>query len=466
MRFSGKNQYFGSETQYTLPFFMASCAALFEKGWITETEADTFRLTLKDYNSMQDGHRGASLLQALKTEQSIVLDTLLSVLGDTTLHQLLLRWSLSQIAVEVHTKLKSFSRDLLQKSELLFNRSFFLFEGDRCEKRTFFSFFITDFAEKLFESSEGFRGLVDDLKLFPSTSSWNSTANRGFESLLAQHLGLHLLDGDSFQAQDLQKISGKMIFHLESSIHKLSYFNEQLNHNLSASDDIELMEITKERLLGHLSRLKSIVVDARGSLDRLEYRRQTVIGTYKEILECLESIHQTSLDALKTSKLKSSESEASVPSAEFREILGVLLDRGVSFKEAKNSQEKLEAYCAEHRIHPADLLETELSKAHPFLTHEAIQSLRASGIGHAQPSVVMQEKARAISQKDKILRALSQAICLFCMALPVVTFLSVSCGVKTAPRSEILDLRPALPYHANQRAKPEPDMQNALQTSD
>jgi hypothetical protein len=28
------------------------------------------------------------------------------------------------------------------------------------------------------------------------------------------------------------------------------------------------------------------------------------------------------------------------------------------------------------------------------------------------------------------------------------------CGVKTAPRSDVLDLRPAVPYHAEQRANP------------
>ncbi len=68
------------------------------------------------------------------------------------------------------------------------------------------------------------------------------------------------------------------------------------------------------------------------------------------------------------------------------------------------------------------------------------------GIGQS----LNQEKQVVLHRKDKLLHViqtnLNRALVLtfLCLYLP-------GCGVKTAPRSDVLDLRPAVPYHAEQR---------------
>jgi hypothetical protein len=73
-----------------------------------------------------------------------------------------------------------------------------------------------------------------------------------------------------------------------------------------------------------------------------------------------------------------------------------------------------------------------------------------------------EEKHQIVHKKDHLLLSIIQRL----SGITVVVFLllsfTISCGVKTAPRSDVLDVRPTVPYHAEQRNYPKKNSDEPL----
>ncbi len=454
---------YGSDARLIVPFLSATCSALWEQGWITENEADQFRHCLKSqgFSSSQESQ---SLLELLLREKSPVLDHIQETCGIQSFQDTVIRWTLSHLATDLALKLRDFTKILIQKAELLFNQNFYIYENEACEKISFFSFYLIELANNLFAISSSLLDASSELKQLASSSSWNSKSVRAFEINWAKHLGFEFLEERGFRSCGLTLSLRQIVFDLESVYFLFESFLSQARLNTKSHDAIDAIAVASEDWRGTLEHLRSVPLTDTDSWQRLEHRRQTVIACIETMKDLMGSYQSACLTLLKTTQVD--RSPKTLAESDFRELMGALLDKGIAAKEAKSAIEKLRNYCASHNVDPRQLLEAELTRIHSSLNFEILVSLRADSLAQYNSQALLAQKARVISQKDLLIQALSSTVLVFLFLLPALTILCVSCGVKTAPRSEVLDLRPSLPYHAEHREVPTSEQGAAKPHSD
>ncbi len=440
---------------YALPFLTAATASFLELGWISELEADQFRLSLRDLAKIRNEEKlPESIVSELHKDPSSVVSIFLATQGEAAFHYAFMRWTLSHALEEILFTLRELTQCLLKKSELLFHQRFFYFQNDRCEKQSFFSFFLIDQAQDLFEISTKMESIISEFKVFLSPGPWNGDKTAHFSKTFAQHIGFRYLEIDTPTDHRFADVFDAATHLLETLGFTFKRLAEQLSHNLDANTLIEKMELIHEDWSSLTEQLRTLPTRGNGSLEKLEHRRNSathVIHSFKGLLE-----QQLTLvsEALKTIYL-CKQSTILLPESDCREIVGLLLAKGIRLLEAQNAIEKLKSYCRTHKVHPSELLDSELQRIHSSFDQDLALALKTFSLDRFSTSRFSEEKQSVVRQKDKILHHLNLHLSPLILILLILTNSLVACGIKTAPRSDVLDLRPAVPYHAGQLSHPQ-----------
>lgn len=435
------------DAAYSLPFLSACAATLREQGLLSELEADALRISLKERHR-QLGEDEASLFSDLVSESAPLIHLLEARCGTAGLSQLFLAWTAARVLERSTQALEQWASSLLKKAELMFNQEFYIFQGAQCERRTLFSFYLVDTAEQLHEAAQSLLEYGKQLQFATPHSSRASEAGKAWEISLSQHLGFHYEQTESAGLERLLEIVKKFTLQLEILGDKLQSLSEQFAHNLDHLQAIDQWQLLLEDWKSQLSQLKTLDLLHTGSLERMEKKRLRLLSSLLNFNDLLGQQEEVSLDILKISRLRASRLLL-WPQVEKRELLIDMVVQGVPLATAEQAVQTLEDYCRQHGVAPHQLLASELHRVHPQLHEGILLILQNLSKGRHLGADALQEKQTILKRKDKLMQALSGPILASLLAL----FFN-SCGVKTAPRSEVLDLRPSVPYHAEQSVRP------------
>ncbi len=433
------------DQSYHVPFITACTSALSTHAYLTESENEQLRIILRDRHK---AHEGESLFHALSLD-SRAFQVLKTRLGPFHFQGLLFRWSMARALENFNYTVWSFAQELLAKAELMFNQPFHLFSGRTCVQHGPFSYFLVEMAGALHDRADDLHDLVKALK----TWSIGQVDETSFEATLAAHLGFHLDENTGLSDWSLHELMKKAWLELELLQEFHSHLLRQLSQNLKMEQEEPRLRFLLEDFQSLLASTPGLSVGDFSSQDMVEGKRIRMLVAIEEskslALEFYELLSQT----LKTSRIPS-EAKRLWSERESRAIVNHLLDRGIGIPEAQNALASLKAYCQEHDVSPDHLLEAELHRIHPYFDNESSLFLKKAGGSERLSESFHDEKQHIVHKKDLLLQHINQRLIGITVVSLFLLSFGVSCGVKTAPRSDVLDARPSVPYHAEQRDYP------------
>lgn len=431
------------DTAYHAPFLTACMAALTAHGYLTESENEQLRLALRNRHKSQDSD---TLFQDLLGEKNAAFNVLQTRLGPYHFNALLFRWTTAKAVEDFNYAIWSFAQELLAKAELMFNQPFHLYSGKTCIQHGPFSYFLVETAGEIHSNADDLHDLVRELRKW----SVGKKGEGSFEATLATHLGFELDEEIGLADWRLHELIKKVWVQLELLQEFNAHLLRQLSSNLKMEQEEPRLRFLLEDFQSLLLSSKAISHLDFNSLDIVEGKRLRMLSTLQECKDLSFEFYQLLSHTLKTSRVPSvpqniwSENES-------RAIINHLLDRGISINDAKRALSSLQDYCKEHAVSPDQLLDAELHRIHPYFDNESSLFLKKAGGSDRLSESFHDEKHQIVQKKDTLLQNINQRLLgITVVALFIVDF-CVSCGVKTAPRSDVLDARPAVPYHAEQR---------------
>lgn len=446
---------------YTLPFLSACASALCELGLATERDADALRQTIKDHQRLR-GTETQPLLAQLVEQNNNIVALLQARYGGSGLDTMLFRWTISRAGEDFASELWSMSEDLVRKAELMFNQPMVLVENNKRERRSLFSIFLVDVATQIGGCAEQLQTSSSTLRILYPLPALDVRLD-GIDRSLATHLGFVLGEAEALPYQRLQNSIRQIYVEMESLLSLLRASLVQLQANCDAVPQDQAIELILEDLQGEIGRLHETPVYTVSALPQMENRRHRLLGALLAMRSGIHETRQHFQDMLRTSRIRPQE-EWLWPMIERRQLLSALLSRSVGLADAELAMESLEQYCRQHLVAPDQLLGAELNRIHPQLDEASLQILRKiamdRGIGHS----LSQEKQVVLHRKDKLLHVIQTNLGRSVL-LTILCLCFTGCGVKTAPRSDVLDLRPAVPYHAEQRTNQKSTEKPAQPTS-
>jgi hypothetical protein len=431
---------------YHAPFLTACTAALNAHGYLSESESEQLRIQLKDRHRKEDG---PSLFVQLAEEKNAAYSILQARVGPYNFSALLFRWTVSKALENFNYAIWSVAQELLDKAELMFNQPFYLYSGKTCVQRGPFSYFLVEAAGELHKNADDLHDLVRDLKKW----SLRKKVDDSFEETLATHLGFETDDESGLAEWKLHELLRKTWLQLEL----LAEFNGHILKQFSANLK---MEAEEPRFRFLLEDFQSILMSSKGAAPIdfstsavMESKRLRMLAAMQEARDIAVEFYQTLLETIKTSRIPA-QAPNIWPENESRLILKHLLDRGITIGEARQALSALVQYCQDHGVSPEQLLEAELQRIHPFFDNSSSLFLRKASTTDRLSESFNEEKHQIVHKKDHLLQSINQRLLGITVVVFLFVFFGVSCGVKTAPRSDVLDVRPTVPYHAEQRNYP------------
>ncbi|RZA12796.1 MAG: hypothetical protein EOP10_30790, partial [Proteobacteria bacterium] len=356
---------------YHAPFLTACVAALTSHGYLTETENEQLRITLRERHKHQEAD---SLFSDLQNDKNGAFAVLQTRLGPYHFNGLLFRWTTARAVENFNFSIWSFAQELLGKAELMFNQPFHLYSGRTCIQHGPFSYFLVETAGELHRNADDLHVLVKELRRW----SVGHQASDTFEVTLAAHLGFEIDEEVGLADWKLHELLKKIWLQLEL----LQEFNAHILRQLQANLK---METEEPRLRFLLEDFQSLLVSSKGiahldfnALDIIEGKRLRMLAAMQECKDLSFEFYQLLTATIKTSRVPS------VPTSiwsenESRAIINHLLDRGISILDSKKALLNLQDYCREHAVSPDQLLEAELQRIHPFFDNDSSLFLKKAG---------------------------------------------------------------------------------------
>lgn len=435
-----------TDSALSLPFFSACAAALSEQGLLSDIESDSLRISLKD-KYRRIGESDNSLFTELLREGGTLISLMQARSGVFGFNRLYVSWTIAQTLEKTTAYLDEFATGLLKKAELMFNQTFYFYQNGSCEQQTIFSAFLVEAAEHIHDSREDFHQLLKEFRyLYPSTPR-SSESGTHWEKALSLHLNYQYGQGETLAQLKIEQAFKILLLRWELLADRMRYITEKVKDNIDASGVTEQMLLSLEDWMGQLAEVRSYPFVSQGSWERLERHRLRLLASLVRLQDLLQNLGETLLEILRPSRI-CSRSILIWPESERREVVTTLLSQGVSPAEANRAVELLEQYCKQHQVAPHLLLSTELQRIHPTLGEVFLQNLQKLAMDRNAGLPLTEEKQRVLQRKDSLLRTIQGQLLLW---LLVTTYWFGGCGFRTDPQSEILDLRPSVPYHAEQR---------------
>lgn len=418
-------------------FLTSTASAFCDKGVITHKDTDNLRLVLSGIHSAPDS-RERSLLIELDKQHAEFLGLLTARFGTTNLCLNLVRHTLRGNVAETRKTIADFGQALVKKSELLFNRPFYVFQSGRCQRQTLFSTVIIDFSESLAEAVRLLDLSLDALSLMnPSDMAPLSDADRDVDLTIAKALGFKGLVAHSLPTHSETEAKRKIAQGLALVADAASEISEQLTANTGAEAAYDVVAAC-EWLKAECQRLSFLELPQSESIMVWEVRRRNLSSCLQGINEALKLVAQASLASLGQDQGLTS---GRYPEAVKRRIAFDMIAAGTVPAKAAEATNALFDYLQKNQIAPSQMLTGELARIHPSLLPRSLETLVALGQTAGLTPHATGEKTQTMARAKRL------------AAVFVAATTLMGCGLKTKPKSDILELRPDIPFRVDSAPK-------------
>jgi hypothetical protein len=418
-------------------FLTSSASALCEKGLVSPKDTDNLRLVLSGIHSAPEA-RERSLLIELDKQNAEFLGLMTARFGTSFFCLNLLRHTLRGNLAETRKTIAEFGQALVKKSELLFNRPFHVFQSGRCQRQTLFSTVIIDFSEALAEACRLLDTALEALALMnPSDMTPATPADQEVDLAIAKALGFKGLVAHSLPAHTEAEAKRNVAQALALVADAASEISEQLTANTGAEAAYDVVAAC-EWLKAECQRLSFLELPQSESIMVWEVRRRNLSSCIQGINEALKLVASASLASLAHDQ---GIVQGRYPEAVKRRIAFDLIAAGQAPAKATEATQALFDYLQKNQLTPAQLLVGELTRIHPSLMPRSLETLVSLGQSSGLTPHATSEKTTTMARAKRL------------AAVFVAATTLMGCGLKTRPKSDILELRPDIPFRVDSAPK-------------
>jgi hypothetical protein len=431
-------------------FLASTAAALTEAGQLGAKESDNLRLALSGIQADPVERDMPVLLRLLA--QNAEFPVLAEIwFGRPGFARNLLRHSLKPLLAETAANIRSGAQLLLGKTELLINRPFTVFQNSGiAEMRSIYSAVLVDYAEALAAYADRIEDISTQLDALQATGFGPDTTT---DEKLAAALGFARVETPSLPLplEEWTKMRvGSILGELAA---QSTIFIDQACANFAPHSAVAI-EVGCDQLRSAVERFAGMALPRSQSLAVWETRRLALLGALNAVNSALIDLLKGVADVVSLAYAQSGQSHPlnALTNTVQRQLAADLVAAGTSPARAAAAAAAIADYCHEHKVDPSRLLAGELPRIHDALlprSLELLQRLAGDKTGLALNDSASKQKA--LDKTKSLLAKISSAGT--ALALVLVPFLSGGCGLKTAPKSAIVDFRPDIPVRPQKKTE-------------
>ncbi|MGE0171502.1 MAG: hypothetical protein AB7T49_01905 [Oligoflexales bacterium] len=425
---------------------MASCLA--EARVFSEKETNDFRASVINIQRSANWTNSSALVM-LKQQNCNLLDQLSERYGELGLHKIVFRKSIQAPIRQMIATVATMGLDLLGKSRIFFNKPFYIFLNNECDQRVLFSQVLVDVAEALGQINSQLSEILKKLQVMELSTCYVATDDGiDLDEKMAVRLEYLKVEKDVLPHRREMNIHRELISSMSAFCESLVEFAYQMDCNYKT--DLTPLSVHCQLLAAETAKLAALDLSLSKSIFTRETTRFQIVAALAEINDILENILNSYPQYLSLTMTQQHASH--VPHSVRRSISSDLINGGVEPRAAIAAADSLITYCRSHDINPSQLLEAELAKISPMLRSSSLTLLK-QGTAQDQPSlsqtkdVLLNKSAILSSLFNKMVTSLGSAVL-------VGLFFLQGCGLKTAPRSNVDDFRPEIPFRTGQNTTP------------
>lgn len=359
----------------------------------------------------------------------------------------LLRFESKQHLAALLSTLSKFGQELIEKAKLCFNQPFFIYADESCQKRVLASQFIIDMVEHITNCHNNMMTLTDAfLELAPSQIECEAENSYNLDHELAKHLGFMKISGEILIFEKDNRFIRDLTHGISQLMHYMQTAAEQLKQNLTSNGLARLMHLT-QHIDAECQKITRLPLKPSGDYAQWELRKNDWFTSLHVITASLDTMRGICADAIRPVHLKHQKERLWPSLALMHKIEDHLIAAGHKPIHAREAVDRLKNYCQLNKITTQKLIEAEFSKIDPIISDSAIALWRAYEQKHSFESASEKVKDQVLLKSQSLRKSLeitSQILLVF-----LIIFGTVGCGLKTAVRSNVQDLRPEIPYKAS-----------------
>ncbi len=442
-----------TEMVQTSELLMAVAGALSTTGLVASRHIDSLR---SDLAAMQAGYSASPQqdppLLSLSRSGCEFLTLLESRYGSNRLVLNLFRHGIKIWSRETCLTLNRWGQTILKNYELVLNRSIIIYDNNQepGDERLFSSLML-DMAARIDTCADAIESLSARLDAWHGNPLPNSPEDDSAEQVVAERTGMRGIVQDTAPGHDEEYFIRRVALELATLAQFTSHFTGQITANLDLPTNV-LLEMRSKWLQTEATRLASFTWPHSPGIVAMEIARNHVMMVLSSMTGALLDIENESTRLLPGrlgSEIDSLQRQR-VESLRGNLIADAML-AGLSAKDAENSVISLITFTEKHALSAREVITSELNKIHPSLmprTLDRFQKLTAPDPLSQNKSA---EKSRGASKAMHLLgRFTERSQRLPLMALMIAALfvgaMTGGCGLKTAPKSDVDDLRPEIPF--------------------
>ena len=409
---------------------------------ISEQDIHTFRNTVKTLSP------DSSPIKVLFEENDRILAFLTKIYGANGLALNLLHHTWRPYLFSWIEILSEWGLELIHKGKMFFNSPIILVQGGTFKERRLCSQSLLDLAQLVLDFCGSIRNLEAILWL-PCYIFDPSEDTACLDEELSTNLGFRGIDNSCFYKNTLDFKRRQVFLEFEHFLHCLDSFQSDRVH-ADSTLDFQQTTFLSENLRALLYQLETIKLASSSSFLFLELRRQRVISLLNQSSKTLRQLTQSFTTNISNAKMEEEFASDDLKARLCFEAMKLDMPSHV----AEDIVDKFFGYCRHNLIFSKDIIAAESTKIHPLFNGSLLASFQRFtkelnlNNGYAQ-------------QKSKTLRGLAELEKAFQTMLESVKTLTIAslligCGVKTAPRSDVLESPPAIPFKELSVTPPQP----------
>lgn len=429
--------------------FITTAANVFQsEGLVNQRQLDEIRVTLNMVHGKGDT-RGSSTIKELLSYPTSIFDFHINYFGVSGFSKNITRFTTGKIILDIRHTIAELCRNILATTQMLFNRTVQVFdESDRLQTEALWSSLLLEVCDQLHILGEGLEPLLDLNKTLKGCAADKRASQTEFENMdkkLAESLGFLNVDDSPCSEVRERLVHKEFAFKLKALMATLKFFTLKLQHCVPRTDVLDI-EQNFQFLNFNIDQLELLGAAHSEDLITNENQRQQYKLVLSRALKSLQNL-QKKLEISLRSLVKQEFKHPNVLIREDtkRRLRLELLMSGIPPQSAEASVKKLEDYCKQKSIRPEHIIESELPRIDENLSTKTLKNFR--DLAKTPPSVALDanKKARDYRRFERLSATIGQA--LVCLALVLFGSIGLNgCGVKTAPKSDIDDIRPAIPF--------------------
>ena len=445
------NYSFRLDNALIVDFMTRSAGVLNSHGYLSlETNAN-LRETLRKTQNLKK-----HLIPELIKNDVEYLCVLTSRYGYMRLNSNIFRYTLKPSLMKLITTLSNWGNELIPVSKRLFNRSFMLYDGFDSEKRYLYSTVILALAENIEMTCQNLWSAASECNnYFPHSMASLDESDLQLDKELAESLGFRNLNFSPFPQIDNKGIAKLIVRSIEELVELVCEIAFHMNQPNSLSQE-PIVQLLCECIRQECRKLLDSDLNVKNHLISGEISRILKLNAMTLIDQNLEKLANQFLIMVDHHQKHSKKSPLAYQSKDMeRKITTDLIAKGESVENAHQASKSLLDYLGVYTIQPNEMLTAELSRINHSLTPKSLNLLQEFCSKEDVMGVSLLEKRNALESATKLSKAFTDnlnnvlKLSIFFLCL----FLS-SCGVKRDPMSELIDLRPEVPFRIQKQNTP------------